>query len=423
MLPGNAQHVGRRAAQEDAFAFSDLADAAFSAHAGAMCVVCDGMGGHAAGAAASDAAVKAFLAAYQAKQADEPIGAALLRAVNAANEAVLVVAAREGDSGSTLAAVVIHDGQLFWASVGDSRILLLRGGRLFRVNREHHYRAELLRQVARGEIVRAAADSDPRGEQLTSSLGERPLGAIDHCAGGYPLLPGDAVFVASDGLYKTLDEVALAALAAKAVPATPAEICTAWVDATIAQAAPEQDNVTVVGLQWPSAGGPRPSDAARPEAALRDEARQGRTHSGGAAPRRDRGDDPPHREPGPDRRRWRIALMLGAIALIGVLSLAWDLCCRGPSPQQGAGDDAAKQEQEGSVIEGPRQGGGAPASAAEPVSPAPASLPGSSPASEPAATASAKGAGAAPAPVDADDRRRSDAVSAAADRRPARGRP
>ena len=245
LAPENAQHVGARGHQEDSFAFSDLADAAFSAHGGALCVVCDGMGGLAAGAAASRAAVTAFLGRYISKQPAEAVPDALREALSAANEAVLELAADEGECGSTLAAVVVAGNVLHWVSVGDTRILLLRDGRLFRVNREHRYQVELRRACAHGDNATPLAADDPDGDQLTSSLGEATPGAIDASVRGLHWHPGDSVFVVTDGLYRTLDQVALAELARRAN----ADICTAWVQAAVAAQRPDQDNVTAIGLR------------------------------------------------------------------------------------------------------------------------------------------------------------------------------
>jgi len=243
LAPENAQHVGARACQEDAFAFSDLADAGFVAQGGALCVVCDGMGGLAAGAAASRAAVTAFLGRYVAKQPAEAVPDALREALAAANEAVLALAAEEGECGSTLAATVVIGDVMHWVSVGDTRILLLRDGRLFRVNREHRYQVELRRERAHSDAP--LAPDDPRGDQLTSSLGEAPLGAIDQSVRGLRWHSGDSVFVVTDGLYRTVDQSALVELARR----SDAGICTAWVQAAIAAQRPDQDNVTAVGLR------------------------------------------------------------------------------------------------------------------------------------------------------------------------------
>ena len=42
---GNAQHIGSRSQQQDAFGFSDPAEQEFVAHAGFLGIVADGVGG------------------------------------------------------------------------------------------------------------------------------------------------------------------------------------------------------------------------------------------------------------------------------------------------------------------------------------------------------------------------------------------
>lgn len=273
VLPGNAQAIGRRAEQQDAFAFSDLADAAFCAHSGALCVVCDGMGGHAAGGEAARAAVARFLGCYCTRDTAEPIERSLARALDAANEAVLEVAAQAGDSGSTLVAAVIHGGQLHWTSLGDSRLWLLRAGRLHRINREHRYRGELLRRAVNAELPWAEALADPLGERLTASLGESPMPAADASLRPWPLRPGDQVLLATDGLYRSVDTAHLERIAAVAVDKSspgPQRLCDRWAELALAADLPDQDNLTVAGLAWqPEAVAGEPAALATgPSAAL-----------------------------------------------------------------------------------------------------------------------------------------------------------
>src|SRR5258708_1760599 len=95
-IPGNAQHIGSRQQQQDAFGFSDLSDAAFRKHGGILSVVADGMGGMAHGDAASKTALRSFLDAYLRKTETEPIPDALQRSLMEANQAVFREAVRLG---------------------------------------------------------------------------------------------------------------------------------------------------------------------------------------------------------------------------------------------------------------------------------------------------------------------------------------
>ena len=129
---GNAQHIGSRPQQQDAFGFSDPSDARFVTHGGFLGIVADGVGGLTHGLEASQSAVRAFLQAYQQKSESESIPEALRRSLREANAAVLRVASEpsgEG-AGTTLAAAVLHETALYWIAAGDSRIYLLHEGRL-----------------------------------------------------------------------------------------------------------------------------------------------------------------------------------------------------------------------------------------------------------------------------------------------------
>jgi len=79
---GNAQHIGSRSQQQDAFGFSDPAEQEFVAHAGFLGIVADGVGGLTHGSEASQSAVRAFLQAYRLKSPEESIVSALSRCLS-----------------------------------------------------------------------------------------------------------------------------------------------------------------------------------------------------------------------------------------------------------------------------------------------------------------------------------------------------
>jgi serine/threonine protein phosphatase PrpC len=140
LIPGNAQHIGQRQQQQDSFGFSNLGDAEFRKHGGILAVVADGMGGMAHGDAASRAALKAFLQAYESKTEVEPIADALLRSIQAANAGVYQLALEMDaaeEMGTTLVATVLKNDQLHWVSAGDSAIFLFRDGEYTQLNQPH----------------------------------------------------------------------------------------------------------------------------------------------------------------------------------------------------------------------------------------------------------------------------------------------
>ncbi|MCW5982334.1 MAG: serine/threonine-protein phosphatase [Bryobacteraceae bacterium] len=246
-IPGNAQHIGAREAQQDAFAFSDLSEASFLRHGGVLALVADGIGGLDLGDAASRAAIAAFLAAYQAKRPDEPIPEALKRSAAAANQAVFESgerAGKPGDIGTTLVAAVAHNASLYWFAIGDSPLLLLRDGELTFLTREHTFEAELLDHVRTGELTLDMARRHPERESLTTYVGAPRLGPADRTLRPFPLEPGDCVILASDGLTKTLSSEEIVA----EFDGNTAEFCERLVKKVLEKGRSNQDNVTVISL-------------------------------------------------------------------------------------------------------------------------------------------------------------------------------
>jgi PPM family protein phosphatase len=245
LRPGNAQHQGAREAQQDSFGFSDLDDRPFVAHAGLLGVVCDGMGGMAHGGAAGVTAVRTLLQAYAAKDPHESIPDALRRALQAANAAVVDVAREAGmpdGVGTTAAVVVVHDGMLHWIAAGDTRIYVWRAGRLTQVNLDHIYGAELDAKAAAGEISRAAAVDDPDRQALTSHLGMERIASIDGSVRPLPLFEGDRVLVCSDGVYRALTLMEMAA----PLGGNPQRACETLIARVEAKRLEKQDNMTAI---------------------------------------------------------------------------------------------------------------------------------------------------------------------------------
>jgi PPM family protein phosphatase len=246
-LPAHAQHIGARHYQQDSIGLADPEDYAFLAHGGFLAVLCDGMGGMEHGDVASQTAVHAILDAYAQKLPTENIPAALERAAREANEHVIAAALdlglKEG-VGTTLVAAVLHDGYLYFVSVGDSAIYHVRGGDIHMVNRPHVF-ANLLDQAAeRGQISRSEAAHHPERESLTSFIGIHDLHEIDHNTEPWPVAAGETILLASDGLFKTLEPAEIV----ECMNGHPQTWPEALVARTLDRNRPGQDNVSVVSI-------------------------------------------------------------------------------------------------------------------------------------------------------------------------------
>jgi protein phosphatase len=259
IIPGNAQDIGARESQQDAFGFSSLQDESFREHGGLMMVLCDGMGGLANGAAASHAAVEALLAGYQRKTASESIPDALNRVIHEAHRAVCSVSGEGGTAGTTVVAAVVWREQLFWASLGDSRLYLCRGNApAEQLTVDHNLAVMVKERAQRGGGTRRDGTTVRDLEALTAYLGAPtpPPATAGH--DGRALEPGDRIVACSDGLYRALTPEAITEIARSADPMTAAE---QMVQAVLRQQLPHQDNVTVALLEVAGSSLPAPGPA------------------------------------------------------------------------------------------------------------------------------------------------------------------
>jgi serine/threonine protein phosphatase PrpC len=104
-------------------------------------LVCDGMGGHASGQVASELAVRTVAQALKSADQLADVGAdPLVAALQAANRAVHERSQADPachNMGTTAVAVRVEDDLLHVCHCGDSRLYLLRGGRLSQMTRDH----------------------------------------------------------------------------------------------------------------------------------------------------------------------------------------------------------------------------------------------------------------------------------------------
>jgi len=205
MQIANIQGIGAREEQQDSFGVTDVRDVS----KGVFAVVADGMGGIANGSQISRLATARMLSAFQAlPHGDHDPAALLLGMVFEAQDKARAFIERQGNimSGSTVVAVIIRNGELYFVSVGDSRICLLRGGALIVLNREHNCATYLDEQAARGEISLAEARNNPKRMALTSFIGLDGQLQIDSNTMPLQLMSGDRVILMSDGVFGTLTE-------------------------------------------------------------------------------------------------------------------------------------------------------------------------------------------------------------------------
>jgi protein phosphatase len=163
-----------------------------------LLVVCDGMGGHAAGQTASSLATKTFTAVLAEDGDEGPDLNRLKRACKQANTAVYEAARRNPDwagMGSTLVVVAIRGGELGLVNVGDSPAYLYRNGTAKLISQDHSWPAE---QVRLGVIKPEEAADHPLKHRLIRAIGVWE--SIQSYTDKMKLEEGDAIVLCSDGV-------------------------------------------------------------------------------------------------------------------------------------------------------------------------------------------------------------------------------
>jgi protein phosphatase len=242
----------QREQNQDTFVIADLESGRMSrpcittevwvARPGLLMLVCDGMGGPAAGDVAAQLAAASIKHDLQAE--GENVGQApahsLNRAVLGANQAILdeaIAHPEERGMGTTCTAALVSPDRLAIVQVGDSRAYLLRDGTLRVLTRDQTLASEL---VAAGVLKTEQVESFPYRHVLAQALGTRAQ--VSPVITEVELCEGDRVLLCSDGLHGPVSEQAISEILRR----TPdlLEVSRTLIAAALAKGGP--DNVTVV---------------------------------------------------------------------------------------------------------------------------------------------------------------------------------
>src|SRR3954471_24005199 len=183
---------------------------------GAALLVCDGMGGAAAGEVASQMAVDSI---YDALSASEPqvrdaFARLLRRAVQHANERIFIQS-RDNQSergmGTTCSVAALVDETLVIAQIGDSRCYLLRDGKLAQVTKDQSLAWQL---IEAGAMTAEEAKAFEHANIILQALGVQER--VEVVLSQVSLRRGDVALLCSDGLHGPVsDEEILAVLIAE----------------------------------------------------------------------------------------------------------------------------------------------------------------------------------------------------------------
>lgn len=185
----------KRPSNEDAFGYS-------VEHG--VYIVCDGMGGAAAGEIASSVAVEEVLRLLSERNRELPVPQVAEDAVCTANQAIYSRAQRNyklNGMGTTLVALVVEESRAWVLNIGDSRCYRLRGGLLEQLTLDHSLVEE---QVRLGRMTRAEAARSPLRNVITRALGTQTRVTADCFQ--LDSEPGDVYLLCTDGLTRELSD-------------------------------------------------------------------------------------------------------------------------------------------------------------------------------------------------------------------------
>jgi serine/threonine protein phosphatase PrpC len=230
---------GGREKNEDRMGYCYTRDAGLFALA-------DGMGGHPEGEVASQLALQTLAALFQRDA--RPVLQDPLRflhdAIMAGHHQLLRYATEKAlidTPRTTVVACVLQGRAAFWAHCGDSRLYLVRGGKLIARTRDHSY-TEL--QNTLSQVV--PIDAKFNRSVLFTCLGSPGKPVVD-TVGPVTLQTGDRLIVCSDGLWSQLgDEEIVDLLSTRSLQDGVPEM----VERALRNGGSHGDNVTVLAVEW-----------------------------------------------------------------------------------------------------------------------------------------------------------------------------
>ena len=210
---------------------------------GRLAVVADGMGGHEGGQDASRIAVDAIQQLYATSSDGDP-QSLLTAGFREAHARIHQFAAERPElrgMGTTATAIVLRANRLYYSHIGDSRLYLVRNGRITRLTHDHSYVGSL---VENGFITSEEAETHPQRHILMAALGAGEEFSPEKPEHPIPLESGDILVLCTDGLWGLVGDQELEQTVAGMQPA---EACRALIKLAKERGGP--DNITVQVLR------------------------------------------------------------------------------------------------------------------------------------------------------------------------------
>ena len=216
-------------------------------------ILCDGMGGQAAGEVASKLGVDIILehnrqsarnpdleTVGEYEQMFSPVTNRLASSIRLSNQAIYEAAEQKPSTvgmGSTVVAAQLTGNVLSIAHVGDSRIYLFHEGELRQLTQDHSL---VMEQVRQGLISREEAEQSELSNVILRALGAEPDVQVD--LDELWVNEGDQILLCSDGLTRMASDAQIAPVLAE--PFTAQQACERLVE--LANERGGEDNVSVI---------------------------------------------------------------------------------------------------------------------------------------------------------------------------------
>ncbi|MCL2888495.1 MAG: Stp1/IreP family PP2C-type Ser/Thr phosphatase [Elusimicrobia bacterium] len=202
-------------------------------------VVADGMGGHSAGEVASNIAISSFVETLTKMNSGQIVipkdflpemsktERKLLMAADYANYSIYKLAQENAmyrSMGTTLSGVLIEGNEAYVIHIGDTRLYLLRMDVLTQLTTDHSLAAE---HIKRGLLTKVQAEKSAVQNVLTRAMGIKKDVEFDILQ--FTIMPGDILFLCSDGVNKGLSDEEIKQYLQKADKTSPSKVCKALV--------------------------------------------------------------------------------------------------------------------------------------------------------------------------------------------------
>jgi serine/threonine protein phosphatase PrpC len=234
-------HQGDRKGNEDRVGYSYSRNVL-------LLVIADGMGGHMKGELAAEIAVTEITRQFQQEARNrlrKPFEF-LVAAINSAHRAIVAQAVEENlleSPRTTCVACIVQGNTAYWAHAGDSRLYVLRDGKLVAYTQDH---SRVQQMIDSGAITAEQAARHPDRNKIYSCLGGVVPPQIT-VGREFKLETGDTILLSTDGFWAQIPATLIGSLLKKqdVVGLMPGLITEAH-----RRAAGESDNLSVVAMTW-----------------------------------------------------------------------------------------------------------------------------------------------------------------------------